>query len=105
MTLYYLAAVLFVALSVADLLLSLKLQRLGAVEQNPLLGPHPKPAKLIAFAAVTTALWTGAGLWLAYKGAPGVAAVFVLGCFLRLWVVVKGWKLRKELEGRRVSHR
>lgn len=31
MTLYYLAAALFVALSAADLLLSLKLQRLGAV--------------------------------------------------------------------------
>ena len=105
MTYYYLAAALFVALSVADLLLSLKLQRLGAVENNPLLGPHPKPAVLIAFAVVTTALWTGAGLWLAYKGAPGVAAVFVLGCFLRCYVIAKGLRLRKTLEGRRVSDR
>jgi hypothetical protein len=97
MTLYYLAAAVFVALSAADLLLTLKLQRLGAVERNPLLGKHPKPAVLIAFATVTTALWTAAGLWLAAKQAPGVAAVFVLGVFLRCYVIAKGLRVRKEL--------
>ena len=100
MTLYYGAAVLFIALSVADLLLTLKLQKLGAEEQNPLLGKHPKPDVLIAFATITTALWTWAALWLASKNAPGVIAVFLLGCFLRAYVISKGLKLLKVLKKR-----
>lgn len=99
MTLLYLASALFVALSVMDLLQSLKLQKLGAVENNPLLGKRPKPGTLIAFAIVTTALWTGAVIWFALKGAPGVWAVLCLGIFLRAFVVVKGRKLAKKLSG------
>jgi hypothetical protein len=34
---------------------------------------------------------------LAAKQAPGVAAVFVLGCFLRAVVIAKGLRVRKEL--------
>ena len=96
-TLLLALSLLFVALSVADLLLTLQVLKLGAIENNPLLGKHPKPAVLIAFAVTTTTLWLGAALWLASKGAPGVEALLSLGVFLRLYVVVKGLKLRKEL--------
>lgn len=97
MTYLYLASALFVALSVMDLLQSLKLQKLGAVENNPLLGKHPKPAVLIAFAVVTTAAWLGALVYFASRNVPGVAAVLALGIFGRAYVIVKGRKLAKKL--------
>ena len=58
-------------------------------------------------------LWTAsfetillyAGVGLAIFSMLTIAAVFVLGCFLRCFVIAKGWKLRKTLEGRRVSDR
>ena len=94
----WIASILFLALSVMDLLQTLQLQKLGAVENNPLLGKHPKPAVLIAFAVVTTALWLGAAVFLAMHDAPGIWAVIALGIGLRIRVVVKGYKLRKELQ-------
>ena len=87
----------FLALSAADLILSLRLQKLGAVENNPLLGNHPSPRKLVTFATVSTGLWLGAALWLASEGAPGVPAVLLLGCVLRAIVVARGLKLKREL--------
>jgi hypothetical protein len=95
--LWYVAGAVFVALSVMDLLQTLALQRLGAVENNPLLGKHPKPWVLITFAVVTTALWLGAVLWIASKGEATVAFVLVLGIGLRIKTVVQGRKLHKEL--------
>lgn len=95
--LIYIAAVLFIVLSAMDLLQTLKLQKLGAVENNPLLGKHPAPAKLITFAVVSTALWLGVAMFLASKGAPGIEGVIALGIFLRVWVIVKGRKLHKDL--------
>ena len=99
---YYLLAALsvaFVALSAADLIQSLKLQKLGAVENNPVLGKHPAPKKMILFAVVTTGLWLAAAIWLTLKGAPGVAAVFLFAIFLRIWTIVKGRKLMEHLKG------
>ncbi len=101
--LWYLAGAVFLALSVADLLQTINLQKLGAVENNPLLGKHPAPGKLIAFAVVSTALWLVAALFLASKGAPGIAAVFALGIGLRIRTVVKGWKLQRELRASSTS--
>jgi hypothetical protein len=95
--LWYVAGAVFVALSVWDLLQSLELQKLGAIENNPLLGKHPKPWVLITFAVVTTALWLGAVLWIASKGENTVAFVLVLGIALRIKVILSGRKLHKEL--------
>jgi hypothetical protein len=94
---WYVAAAVFVALSVMDLRQTLTLQKMGAVENNPLLGKHPKPAVLITFAVVTTALWLGAVLWIASKGENTVAFVLVLGIGLRIKTVVQSRKLYKEL--------
>jgi hypothetical protein len=95
--LWYVAGVAFVALSVMDVMQSLALQKLGAVENNPLLGKHPKPATLIAFGTVTTLLWVAAALFLTYKQAPWIEAVWMLGIGLRIKVIVQGRKLHKEL--------
>jgi hypothetical protein len=95
--LWYVAGIAFVALSVMDVTQSLALQRLGAVENNPLLGKHPRPAVLITFAVVTTALWLGAVLWIASKGENTVAFVLLLGIALRIKVIISGRKLHKEL--------
>jgi hypothetical protein len=97
--LWYVAGIAFIALSVMDVTQSLALQRLGAVENNPLLGKHPKPGVLIAFGAVTTALWVAAALFLTYKQAPWIEAVWMLGIGLRIKTVVQGRKLHKELSG------
>jgi hypothetical protein len=86
-----------------DLLQTLALQRLGAVENNPLLGKHPRPAVLITFAVVTTALWLGAVLWIASKGENTVAFVLVLGIVLRIKVIISGRKLHKELRASSTS--
>jgi hypothetical protein len=95
--LWYVAGAAFVALSVMDVVQSLALQRLGAVENNPLLGKHPKPGVLIAFGTVTTLLWVAAALFLTYKQAPWIEAVWMLGIGLRIKTVVQGRKLHKEL--------
>jgi hypothetical protein len=94
---WYVFGAVFVALSVMDLLQTLALQRLGAVENNPLLGKHPRPGVLIAFGTVTTALWVAAALFLTYKQAPWIEAVWMLGIGLRVKTVVQGRKLHKEL--------
>jgi hypothetical protein len=95
--LWYVAGIAFVALSVMDVMQSLALQRLGAVENNPLLGKHPRPGVLIAFGAVTTLLWVAAALFLTYKQAPWIEAVWMLGIGLRIKVIVQGRKLHREL--------
>jgi hypothetical protein len=77
---------------------SLALQKLGAVESNPLLGKHPKPWVLITYGTVTTALWAYAALWLTYKGAPWIEAVWILGIGLRIKTVVQSRQLYKELK-------
>jgi hypothetical protein len=92
------AALLFLALSAADILLTLKNLKRGAVEKNPLLGKHPKPSKVIAFGVATTVLWLGAAMFFVLKGVQGAWAVFGLGIFLRVWVVSKNYKLSKELK-------
>jgi hypothetical protein len=94
---WYVFGAVFVALSVMDLLQTLALQKLGAVENNPLLGKHPRPAVLITFAVVTTAIWLGAVLWIASKGENTVAFVLLLGIALRVKVIISGRKLYKEL--------
>lgn len=98
--LLFIASALFAALSVADVALSIKLQKLGAVENNPLLGKHPSARKLIVFGGATTAAWLFLAVWLALNGAPYIEALFLLGIFLRLFVVSKGYKLLKELRKR-----
>ena len=92
--LLYAGLALFAALSVADVALSVKLQELGAVEDNPLLGKHPSARKLIAFGSISTALWMGGALWLAYKGAPAawIYALLLWGIVLRIIVVSRGYK-------------
>jgi hypothetical protein len=95
--LWYAAGVVFLALSIADVMQTLALQKMGAVEKNPLLGPHPKPGVLIAFGTVTTALWLGAALFLTYKHAPWIEAVWLLGIGLRIKTVVQSYQLHKEM--------
>jgi hypothetical protein len=97
--LWYVAGVVFVVLSIMDVRLSLAVQKLGAIENNPLLGKHPKPATLITFGAVTTVLWAAAALYLTYRQAPWIEAVWLLGIGLRLKVVVQNHKLYRELKG------
>ena len=96
--LLWIASIVFLALSYLDLTQTLELQKLGAVENNPLLGKHPKPKTLIAFAVITTGLWLGAAIFLALKDAPGIWAVIALGIGLRAWTVSKSRKLKKELK-------
>lgn len=94
------AAAVFVGLSASDLSLTLKNLKLGAVENNPLLGKHPKPEIVTAFAVVTTALWVGIALWIYSKGVSvsWVAGLFAWGIALRLWVVNRNYKLYKRLK-------
>lgn len=94
------ASLLFVALSAADLLLTLELQKLGAIERNPLLGKRPSPRKLIIFSVVTTVAWLGAAVFFVLKDVPGAPFVFALGIALRLMVVVKGYQLRRKMRAR-----
>jgi hypothetical protein len=96
--LWYVGGALFIALSIADVMQSLTLQKLGAIENNPLLGKHPKPATLIAFGTVTTALWLWAVLWIASKGENTVAFVLVLGIGLRIKTIINSRKLYRELK-------
>jgi hypothetical protein len=102
--LWYVAGAAFVALSVMDLLQTLALQKLGAIENNPLLGKHPRPAVLITFAVITTALWLGAVLWIASKGENTVAFVLLLGIGLRIKVIISGRKLYRELRAASTSN-
>jgi hypothetical protein len=94
---WYVAGIAFIALSVADIMQSVTLQKLGAVENNPLLGKHPKPAVLITFGTVTTLLWVSVALFLSYKNAPWIEAVWLLGIGLRIRTVVKSRKLYREM--------
>ena len=74
MTLLHIIVALFVVLSVADVLTTLKNLKAGGTEKNPLLGKRPKPITVILFAVVTSA----AVVAVAYFVAPvGPAALFV----------------------------
>jgi hypothetical protein len=46
---------------------------------------------------VTTLLWVAAALFLTYKQAPWIEAVWMLGIGLRIKVIVQGRKLYREL--------
>jgi hypothetical protein len=96
-------SVLWLVLSYTDLTQTLRLQRMGAIEKNLFLGPHPKPGMLKAFAILTTLGWLGGALWIAYKGADDVdvwvCGLLTFGSFLRLKTVVDNRELHKELTG------
>jgi hypothetical protein len=75
MTLLHTLVALFVVLSIADAVTTLRNLKVGGSESNPLLGRHPKPATVIVFAVVTSA----AVVAVAYLVAPvpGPASLFV----------------------------
>lgn len=84
------AIVVWLIVSVADAYLSIKIQALGGVEVNPILGEHPCKATIITFCLLSIGVFTSIGLlWCLPDAGPNVAAFFfAVGSLLRAFVVL-----------------